>query len=189
MKKLLVVLVVGLLNAGNVTVDQSVNSEIQKTAPDSRFENDDIKGITKDKKTGLIWYRCPLGKSWDSSQKTCDGNGKAINFSQALNEVKNFNNNPENATGIKNWRLPNIKELYSLNEESSNYPPLNAKAFPKFVTAKALDNLQQVENSLWSSTYYKSESSGVFIYWAAQGEIMTKAHDENASALMVADPK
>lgn len=190
MKKLLLILAVSFLNAQDVKIVQSVNENIQKTAPSARFEIDDIKGIVKDKYTELTWYRCPLGKTWNKINKTCDGTNKSVSFSDALKEVKKFNTDVNNKTGIKKWRLPNIKELYSLDEESANYPALNAKVFPNFMSVTALDDVQNIKNDLWSSTYHKIDN-GVLIYSASQGTITTRttgiSEYEQASALMVSE--
>ena len=95
-----------------------------ETTPTSDFILDDVNGTAYHKTTGLTWKRCSEGQSWDSVNKTCTGGGPAYTWSAALSL----------ASG--EWRLPNVKELASIVEESSgSYPVVNARVFPNTIVS------------------------------------------------------
>lgn len=54
----------------------------------------------KDLLTGLIWQRCSVGQQWAGS--TCQGNVKTFTFDDAQKQA------------VNGWRIPTIRELYSL---------------------------------------------------------------------------
>ncbi len=75
-----------------------------------------------DNLTGLMWEKFPYNDSlfWDN----------------ALQHAENLT-----LAGYSDWRLPNIKEIESLNDEKANAPSINISAFPNVVAKK-----------YWSST-------------------------------------
>ena len=80
---------------------------ITPTAPNNRYElvNNGIE--VKDLQTGLIWQRCSLGQTWSGT--TCTGTATTYNWINALRTTVNMGNG---------WRVPNIKELASLVEQT-----------------------------------------------------------------------
>ncbi|MBD3768229.1 MAG: DUF1566 domain-containing protein, partial [Gammaproteobacteria bacterium] len=108
MKQALLTLV-SLLLASAVQAQTCNPSSIQKTKPDSRYELLSGGAEVKDKKTGLIWQRCPLGMSWNGT--TCAGTATPYNWENALAQAAT-----EATNTSKPWRLPNLKELKSLVE-------------------------------------------------------------------------
>jgi len=99
---------------------QACNANIQRTAPDSRYELVVGSGGSEvlDKKTKLIWQRCSLGQSWNGI--TCVGTGNAYSWTDAILQAKSVGND---------YRLPNIKELESLVEESCYGNSINENYF------------------------------------------------------------
>ena len=75
-----------------------------------------------DNLTGLMWEKFPYNDTlfWDN----------------ALQHAENLT-----LAGYSDWRLPNIKEIESLNDEKANAPSINISAFPNVVAKK-----------YWSST-------------------------------------
>lgn len=132
MKKHLVSTLVlcGLLSATPV---QACNSSIPETTPSSRFQ-DLGDGTVLDTKTGLTWMRCSVGQSWAGA--SCTGAALKMNWAQALQLA-----NHTHFADASNWRLPNIKELASIVEESCSYPSINSAVFPNTSGA-----------NFWSST-------------------------------------
>lgn len=82
--------------------------------------------------TGLIWRRCSEGQTWDGS--TCTGVATRYTHEGALVA----------AQSQAGWRLPNIKELFSIVEKANIDPAINRAAFPNTSFAH------------WSSTPYIS---------------------------------
>ncbi|MBS9834898.1 DUF1566 domain-containing protein [Vibrio alginolyticus] len=95
-------------------------------------------GVVKQISTGLMWQLCPVGQKWDGA--TCLGNATQMTFYQALTKAEE-----NTAFGYTNWRLPNVKELYSIVEKSCRGPYLN-QIFSPFITG----------GSYWSSTFTRT---------------------------------
>jgi len=106
----------GTCTAGNP------NTSTFEATPTSDF-TDNGNGTVTHTKTGLMWKRCAEGQTWDGS--TCTGNGTGMNWSDALTTA-------EGATfaGHSDWRLPNVKELYSIVETCGGGPAINQTVFP-----------------------------------------------------------
>lgn len=62
-------------------------------------------GTVIDKRTGLQWMRCSLGKKWTG--KTCSGEPSEYEWQDALNQNPKF-------AGYNDWRLPTRFELETL---------------------------------------------------------------------------
>lgn len=86
--------------------------------------------------TGLVWRRCMEGQTWSGT--TCVGTMLELTWRQALQRAAD----ERQRTGVA-WRVPNYKELLSINDLSRFFPALNMKAFPKAPT----------NNMTWSSTH------------------------------------
>jgi hypothetical protein len=69
--------------------------------------------------TGLVWRRCSEGQSWTGS--TCSGSAGSYTWQEALGRAK--------AAGLP-WRLPDVKELASLVDDSRVDPAIDSAAFP-----------------------------------------------------------
>ena len=84
-----------------------------------------------DRRTGLIWRRCPLGYEWVSDSAACeaiDGQGLLVeSWSDAMDRVEAL----RQESG-KNWRVANIKELYSVMTPA----PDQLSSDPKFYTSE-----------------------------------------------------
>jgi hypothetical protein len=84
--------------------------------------NDNGDGTVTDNGTGLFWQKCSAGLTNDMG---CSGSASTYNWDQALSYCKGLD------LGSKtDWRLPGIKELESLNDETNYNPSINA-AFPR----------------------------------------------------------
>jgi len=73
-----------------------------------------------DSKTGLIWQRCSAGQSWDGS--TCNGTAATYTHEAALSYAK--------SRAQAGWRLPNVKELFSITDKTRSNPAIDVTAFP-----------------------------------------------------------
>ena len=76
-----------------------------------------------DQKTGLIWRRCAEGMNWDGL--TCAGMAATFPHEAALQRAA-----AQAASTSTAWRLPNIKELFSIVDESRSIPAIDLAIFP-----------------------------------------------------------
>ena len=119
-----------ILFSGSLAAAQTCHSQLYQHTPTERFVLDDAVAI--DKRTNLVWQRCPLGQVWNKSTSQCDFNVIAKNWKEAHESAPD------------GWRVPNLKELASISEFSCNNPSLNITVFP------------HLENwSFWTSTVVK----------------------------------
>ncbi|MGD8836446.1 MAG: DUF1566 domain-containing protein [Desulfobacteraceae bacterium] len=109
--------------------------------PDPRFiDNGD--GTVTDHLTGLIWL------------KNTKGNEGAMNWADALAYCSSLEDNGVDLTDgsvAGDWRLPNVKELQSLNDYGNSYPALP--------TGHPFNNIQSSPGYYWSSTSYHGVTS------------------------------
>ncbi|GBF51653.1 hypothetical protein LPTSP4_31910 [Leptospira ryugenii] len=99
---------------------------------------------TRNKVSGLLWKTCTEGKSGS----TCSGGTATTQFwtsSSNLCSSLNSLNNGAGFAGKKNWRLPTILELASLNNYQNTSPTIDNNFFP-----------QSVGSGYWSNTVNKS---------------------------------
>lgn len=99
-------------------------SDITVTKPLANFQLN-ADGTVLDKTTKLMWSRCLVGQSWDSSSSSCTGTAQQLDWSEALLESKR-----STLAGYSTWRLPNAKEVLTLVERSCVDPAINLTAFP-----------------------------------------------------------
>lgn len=71
-----------------------------------------------DSTTGLVWRRCPEGMAWRGG--TCANAATTFTHEGALQYA-------QRQTG---WRLPNVKELSSIVDDSKISPAIDMGAFP-----------------------------------------------------------
>ncbi|MFO1337182.1 MAG: DUF1566 domain-containing protein [Burkholderiaceae bacterium] len=76
----------------------------------------------KDTSTGLVWQRCAEGTVWNGQTQTCDGFSKLFTWQEALDHAT--------ARSAHGWRMPNIKELFSIVSLEHAYPAIDPVAFP-----------------------------------------------------------
>lgn len=74
-----------------------------------------------DTTTGLLWMRCPLGKTWTGSM--CSGSENLLTWAQAKALTVDF-------AGRSDWRLPNVRELQSLLSLDNYNPAIDSYTFP-----------------------------------------------------------
>ena len=80
-------------------------------------------GTVTDTRTGLMWRQCSEGQNGANCEI---GSVQMISsWADALRlaEASSF-------AGRSDWRLPNVKELYSLVEECRTFPTINVHRFP-----------------------------------------------------------
>lgn len=105
-------------------------------------------GAVQDKKTGLIWMRCPVGMSWDGTG--CGGVADSYVWEDANAVPREFNT--AEYAGATDWRLPTRDELMGLVEAKCSDPALSTVAFPNAPAT-----------GYWSSTEDASYRRGAFL--------------------------
>ncbi len=111
--------------ASNVFAQQTCNSAIPFSTPDSQL-TDNGNGTITDTATGLMWKKCLEG----ISGQQCDS-GSVLTFTwQGALERPGVVNGGGGFAGQTDWRLPNIKELRSIVEEKCYQPAINLNRFP-----------------------------------------------------------
>ena len=99
-------------------------------------------GTVLDNSNGLIWQQAEDGGtySWDDSIKYC--------------EVLSL-------AGKEDWRLPNVKELRSMCDDTLMYPAVDKQAFPDINAA----------NGYWSSSYENHDTARGWMIMVVDGKV------------------
>ena len=120
---------------------RAVRDAIPNTIISNRFTDNGDETVT-DNLTQLIWQKTPfnLAKTWE----------EALNYSEGIT-----------LSGMSDWRLPNIKELQSLNDETVSNPSISQTTFPNIGT-----------KNYWSSTTLPNQTTKAW-YWNTQFGITT----------------
>lgn len=80
-----------------------------------------------DTQTGLVWRRCTEGMEWNAATQSCDGAAIEFTWEPALDHAR--------AQREGGWRIPNVKELFSIVDHSQLNPSLDVAAFPNTKTS------------------------------------------------------
>ena len=96
-------------------------TEVPSTTPAGRFLVHG-NGTVTDTATGLIWAQCAEGLSGSACT---DGGAANFTWEEALIRARD-----SGLAGYTDWRLPNLKELFSLVEERCVNPAINLAVFP-----------------------------------------------------------
>ncbi len=141
-----------LMPAISTATAQQCNEAIPPTVPDSRYKdnNNDDNSTVIDLWTGLMWQRCVLGLSGDDC---ATGTAATFTWDEALQQAEAINASGGFA-GYNDWRLPNLKELYSLVENACLNPAINIRFFPNTPPL-----------SHWSSSPYPNDEYGQYYTW------------------------
>ncbi len=148
-------------------LDQRCNDNAETSTPSQRFVNSK-QGFLFDKATRLEWRVCVSGLTGHRCQ---NGTVRYFSWWEAMLEPAEFNATNE---GYTDWRLPNIKELYSIIETACEEPSLNKFIFPNHPLSP------EVSKS-WSSTpsngnrsqAWQIEFQNGLLYVMSNGERLT----------------
>jgi hypothetical protein len=88
-----------------------------------------------DSRTGLTWRRCSVGMTWKG--ENCTGERALMSLRDAMKAAERAG---------PGWRVPTIRELYSIVDAACGTPPLDLTVFPD-IRAKDGD-----ENSYWTTS-------------------------------------
>ena len=85
-------------------------------------------GTVTDTRTGLTWKQCAEGLSGAACQT---GSAQTFDWGNALAHAE-----ASTFAGYTDWRLPNVKELFSLVEDCRIFPAINTNRFPNTPSAR-----------------------------------------------------
>lgn len=102
------------------TTDRHVRC-VRGTEPAQSFTDND-NGTVMDNNTGLMWQRCSAGLSNDA---VCSGTSSEMTWQDALDYCNGLS-----LAGYSDWRLPNIKELRSIVDNTQYANAINETYFP-----------------------------------------------------------
>lgn len=102
------------------------DSRFPANTPSSQFV-DNADGTVTDLATNLMWKRCSEEHAQDAS--CTPGDYPYFTWQQALDRAHAVNGGTGYA-GHRDWRLPNVRELRSIVEESCDFPSINSAVFP-----------------------------------------------------------
>ena len=153
------------------TVCSAISEEknIQASTPTNQFDFDPNDGdVVTDKKTGLMWTRCPLNYHWALGTCINDSFGK-ISWESALTKA----NEGGSYLLFSDWRVPNIKELASIVERKCAGFAINHEVF----------------GGAGSGVYWSNSHTGsnVRVINMDSGQITTQAPTNTAYVRLVRD--
>lgn len=93
-----------------------------ETTPTADMIIDNVNNTVVHTKTGLMWKQCAEGQSGSGC---ASGSATLMNWANALAAA-----NGAVFAGYSDWRLPNLKELFSISELCGASPAINQMAFP-----------------------------------------------------------
>ena len=106
---------------------------------------DNGDGTITDNVTNLIWQKAP--------------NTTTYTWEQAISYAENLA-----LAGSSDWRLPNIKELVSINDETTNAPSINTAYFPTIVSARYWSSTTQFAPGATSAWFNDFQNFGISSY-------------------------
>lgn len=118
-----------MLALAPAALGQTCNSSMVDTMPNSRYQASS-DGTAIDLQTGLMWMRCALGQTWNSTNSKCSGTAKAYDWKGSLQAAQTLDQSGGFA-GYTDWRLPNLRELMSIDRYYCTNPTINLDAFPE----------------------------------------------------------
>jgi len=167
-----------LLFCSSSAAAQTCDPLIPATTPTANFVING-NGTVTDKKTTLMWKRCPEGMLWSGT--VCTGIPSLFQWQQAL-QRQGVVNAAGGFAGFADWRLPNIAELESIVERQCYDPDLNLIIFP----VGSLNTLNpNFFYYFWSSSSYAADGSRVWNVSLVGGNDFYNWATDNRHAILV----
>jgi len=107
----------------------TTEKNIQASTPTSQFEFTQDGDTVIDKKTGLMWSRCPWNYHWELNTCVGDAATGKTSWENALHIANDNLTSDSPHLGYSDWRLPNIKEIASIIERQCATLAINHQVF------------------------------------------------------------
>jgi hypothetical protein len=139
----------------------------EQTLAEGRFIVSPDGTEVTDSMTGLVWRRCAEGQTWKPGTQKCKGTSTQFDWPTMLDYA-----GQHRAGG---WRIPNIKELFSLVRIKGHFGHIDHRAFPN------------ASGSFMSSTplQYAGEIDVQIVEFGSGWVTHRSAYEERAALLMV----
>jgi hypothetical protein len=123
-----------------------------------------------DRRTGLVWQRCPVGmvSVWPASQSEgCLGTPEGLTWEGAGRWAQTESRGRPQA-----WRLPTVHELNTLVDEAQHNPALPT-AFPKFFPPSGRSGRSSDLHYFWTANAFASDpaSGSAWVIDFVRGDI------------------
>ena len=140
--------------------------------------------MVKDSRTGLEWMRCSVGQDWSEKSKTCTGSVRTYTW-QGASDIANKLNSVGGYAGRTNWRVPTLRELYSLRYSSNGFASEtiglpDGASVPKYcdegythpaIAKTVFPNMDSDKSWYWTSTPSAGDSSVAWLVSFLSGGI------------------
>jgi len=136
-----------VIAAGASHAQQNCAPNMRQTTPTADF-TDHGDGTLTHQPTGLMWKQCAEGLT---GADCADGNASLFTWQAALQHAE-----AHDFADYEDWRLPNIKELFSLVEHRCHNPAINLTVFPN-----------DPNSAIWSGSPSSNPTSFVFSWYIA----------------------
>ncbi|SFC68355.1 DUF1566 domain-containing protein [Pseudoalteromonas denitrificans] len=131
------------------------DADLVATTPSSRFVQSD-NGTVEDQLTGLMWMRCSIGQTYNSTTKACDNEAQQVTWQQALKTAKSTT-----FADFSDWHLPDYKQLASIVERQCVDPAVNAVLFPNTLAENYWSSTSSIDKAdhAWAYAFYSGKNN------------------------------
>lgn len=120
---------------------------VRGAEPPAQSFTDNGNGAVTDNNTGLMWQKCSAGQNNDA---TCSGTVSTKTWQQALDYCNGLS-----LAEYTDWRLPNVKELKSITDDTTSSPSIDSTYFPNTESSAYWSSTtkETYEYSAWSVNF------------------------------------
>ena len=142
-----------LPDTGQTTVYTASDDASYNPANTQLSYTDNADFTITDNRTGLMWKKCSEGQNNDS---TCSGTAGTYTWANAITQCEGLTA----PGGYTDWRLPNMKELFSIIKYEGTAPFIDQTNFPA-----------TVNSTYWTSTTYVPSTTYAMIVTFSNGYV------------------
>ncbi len=160
--------------------DQTCLTTVEPSTAGTDFSLDEADGsIVTHTRTGLVWQRCLAGQTYNDNgtstnfgDDTCDDSPDSLTWEAALALA--------NADPV--WRLPNVKELATINEQRCINPAQNTAVF-----IDQSDGRDTGFHTLWTASPSSANATESWVWDTSGGNSDSQLRTGTAQVRLVRD--